>query len=512
MQPVRFRLPQCVFAAVMVCISACTQAAEPAAETHILFLGNSLTQYNDLPKMISQLAAAGGQGTLRYERHTPGGCTLEKHWNDGKALELIRSRKWDYVVLQEQSKRPLLDTDAMLEYGEKFAAEIRKQGAKPLLYMTWASRDRPDAEQEKIAAAYVELGKRIDAQVAPAGNAWKAALAADGALALHTADGIHPTPAGSYLAACVFYATLYGKSPAGLPGEIGKLTGEQAKALQAIAWNAVQKKDEPAPRILRDISYAEPKNERQTLDVYAPAEGKRRPIVFFIHGGGWKAGDKKSVQDKAKIYLDQGFVFAAANYRLIPHATVPEMAADLAKAIAWVHDHAEEFGGDPDTIVVMGHSAGAQLAALVCTDEKYLTAEKLSLNIIQGCVPIDCSFYDIPKRVADGGETPLALIEQVFGEKTESQRNLSAAAHIAADKKIPPFLILHVASRADTRAQANHLAAKLKDAGIAATVIAAEGKTHGTIHSDLGRPGEPPTVALFEFLASVRKAQQQQKP
>ncbi len=259
------------------------------------------------------------------------------------------------------------------------------------------------------------------------------------------------------------------------------------------------------PKMQRDVSYAEPKNERQTLDVYSPAEGKARPIIFWIHGGGWKAGDKKSVLKKPQIFVDKGFVFVATNYRFVPNVTVKEMVSDIAKAIRWVHDHAKEFGGDPNSIIVMGHSAGAQMAALVCTDDSYLKAEKLSLSILKGCVPVDCSFYDIPKRVKDGGDTSPATIKEIFTDKEVTQRDYSAVAHIAKGKHIPSFLILHVASRADTKAQANWLADKLTAADVSAKVVPAEGKTHGTINSDLGLPDDKPTKELFEFLDMVLK-------
>src|SRR3954453_16610913 len=121
------------------------------------------------------------------------------------------------------------------------------------------------------------------------------------------------------------------------------------------------------PQVHRDIAYAEPKNERQTLDVYAPREGKDHPIVFWIHGGGWQVGSKTDVQMKPKAFVNKGCVFVSTNYRFVPDVTIGEMAGDIARSIRWVHDHARDFGGDPDTFFVMGHSAGAQLAALVST-------------------------------------------------------------------------------------------------------------------------------------------------
>ena len=150
----------------------------------------------------------------------------------------------------------------------------------------------------------------------------------------------------------------------------------------------------------RDIGYAEPKNERQTLDVYAPREGKNHPVVFWIHGGGWQAGDKTDVQTKLQAFVDRGFVFVSTNYRFVPNVTIKETARDIAKSVRWVHDHAQEYGGDPNTIYVMGHSAGAQLAALVCTDDRYPRGEKLSLSIIEGCVPVDGDTYDVPMQIA----------------------------------------------------------------------------------------------------------------
>ena len=136
------------------------------------------------------------------------------------------------------------------------------------------------------------------------------------------------------------------------------------------------------------------------MDVYAPREGKNHPVVFWIHGGGWQRGDKSEVQAKPQAFVDRGFVFVSTNYRFVPNVTIKEMAGDIAKSIRWVHDHAQEYGGDPNTIFVMGHSAGAQPAALVCTDERYSQVEKLKLSIINGCVPVVGDTYDVPMQIA----------------------------------------------------------------------------------------------------------------
>lgn len=258
------------------------------------------------------------------------------------------------------------------------------------------------------------------------------------------------------------------------------------------------------PEIHRDIFYTDAKDKLQSLDVYAPKDGKDHPVVVWIHGGGWKAGDKAGMQKKPQAFIDQGCVLVSVNYRFLPAVTLKDMMGDIAKSIRWVHTHATEHRGDPDTIIIMGHSAGAHLAALVCTDDRYLKAEGVPMKSLKGCVPLDVSAYDIPKRIKDGaGDGISKTFATVFGADEAAQREVSPITYIAKDKGIPPFLILHVASREDTKAQAHWLEGKLTGAAISARVVAAEGKTHGTISSDLGGADDPPTQELWKFLNQV---------
>ena len=118
-----------------------------------------------------------------------------------------------------------------------------------------------------------------------------------------------------------------------------------------------------AQDVKRDIPYAST-SERQVLDVYSPPGAKDRPVVFWIHGGGWQTGDKSDVQHKPQVFVEKGFVFVSTNYRLLPDVDMATIVRDIARSIHWVHDHIAEYGGDPNRILVMGHSAGAQLAAL----------------------------------------------------------------------------------------------------------------------------------------------------
>jgi arylformamidase len=268
-----------------------------------------------------------------------------------------------------------------------------------------------------------------------------------------------------------------------------------------------------AQDVKRDIPFADKADERQVLDVYSPKQAKNLPVVFWIHGGGWQTGDKTSVQIKPQAFVDKGFVFVSTNYRLLPNVDMATIVRDIAKSIHWVHDHIAEYGGDPKRLLVMGHSAGAQLAALICTDDRYLKAEGLALAIIKGCVPVDGDTYDVPaiietaetRRRAHGLPQVKFGHREKFGNDPAKHRDFSAVTHVARDKSIPPFLILHVADHPDTSAQAQRLGNVLKDAGVPTTVFGAKETNHNKINVNLGLPDDPATKALFEFLGKVLK-------
>ena len=263
----------------------------------------------------------------------------------------------------------------------------------------------------------------------------------------------------------------------------------------------------------QNIPYATPGHERQVLDIYAPAGAKNLPVVFWIHGGGWQTGDKSDIQIKPKVFMEKGFVFVSTNYRLLPHVDMATIIRDIAQSIHWVHDHIGEYGGDPKRMLVMGHSAGAQLAALICIDDRYLKAEGLNLSIIKGCVPVDGDTFDIP-AIIETAETrrrvhglPQAKFghREKFGNDPAKHRDFSAVTHVANNKNIPPFFILHVADHPDTSAQAQRLGNTLKGAGIPTTVFGARETTHSKVNADIGLPNDAATKALFEFVGNSLK-------
>jgi acetyl esterase/lipase len=289
---------------------------------------------------------------------------------------------------------------------------------------------------------------------------------------------------------------------------------KQYVALKERAFRkTLAEQQDKGPNVKRDIPYVEKGHERQVLDVYSPRDAKNLPVVFWIHGGGWQAGDKSSIQLKPRVFVEKGFVFVSTNYRLLPNVDMATIVRDIAKSIRWVHEHIAEYGGDPKRLFIMGHSAGAQLAALICTDDRYLKAEGLSLTIIKGCVPVDGDTFDVP-AIIETAETrrrvhglPQAKYghREKFGNDAAKHRDFSAVTHVAKDKGIPPFLILHVADHPDTTAQAQRLGNVLKAAGIPVMVFGARETTHNKINADLGLPDDPATKALFEFVGNALK-------
>jgi acetyl esterase/lipase len=263
-----------------------------------------------------------------------------------------------------------------------------------------------------------------------------------------------------------------------------------------------------AQKLTSNIPYASPAHERQILDIYAPNDAKNLPVVFWIHGGGWQTGDKTSVQLKPRVFAERGFVFVSTNYRLLPEVEMGVLIRDVAKSLGWVHKNIADHGGDPSRIFVMGHSAGAQLAALICIDDRYLKAEAVPFDVLKGCVPVDGDTYDLPaiittaeiRQSAHGLPLPKFGHRVKFGNDPEKHIDFSAVTHVAKGKSIPPFLILHVAGHPDVSAQARRLGNVLEAADVPVKVFGAEETTHTLLNANLGRPDDPATKELFNFL------------
>jgi hypothetical protein len=221
----------------------------------VLFLGNSYTYVNDLPGRVQQLADARGElRPLAPRMIAAGGATLQDHWHNQQVHHALQHEPWDYVVLQEQSLRPLDQPDMMHHYAQQLHQSIIAGGAASIVYLTWARRDQPEL-QAGLSAAYRQCAARLGAIVAPVGPAWQIVARERPDLALYEADGSHPAPIGSYLAACLFYTILYQQSPIGLSPrlfssqfdtpregaivELAPLDQADAAYLQRAAWTTV---------------------------------------------------------------------------------------------------------------------------------------------------------------------------------------------------------------------------------------------------------------------------------
>ena len=214
----------------------------------VLFIGNSFTFFNDLPGMFADLAGSGGH-QVDVAMSAYGGWTCEDHAESTQTLDMIAQGKWDYVVLQEQSRLPaLVDQRSEKMYpAVRFLDEkIQENGANTVLFMTWAAKNGiPDIGypdfvmlQDEIQTGYLEIANELDVMVSPVGAAWRDVLSRGSQLNLWQADGIHPAPEGTYLAALVFYAAFFQESPEGLPYHAG-LSEDAAHFIQVVVAETV---------------------------------------------------------------------------------------------------------------------------------------------------------------------------------------------------------------------------------------------------------------------------------
>lgn len=276
------------------------------------------------------------------------------------------------------------------------------------------------------------------------------------------------------------------------------------------AWRALlaeRMQTAPAPQAPGKQSLAYGSDPLQQLDFWPAANANRTaPLVLFVHGGGWKRGSKDNAAGnwKAPHYTGEGYAYAAINYRLVPGARVEDQAADVAAALKYLIANAARLGFDPRRVVLMGHSAGAHLVALVGTDARYLNAAGLTLADLRGVIPIDGAAYDVPRQIAGGGNFMHDTYLQAFGTDPARQRALSPTLQAAAPNA-PAFLLLHV-QRPDGIAQAHELEAALRAAGTPVERRDFPGtglRGHGEINRSLGDPAYAATPVVDMWLARV---------
>jgi hypothetical protein len=244
-----------LFLILLLVVSSCSPAAncsnaQDTSCTRILFIGNSYTFVNDLPNTFAKLAKS-GKHKVEVGMAARSGWTLLDHLKSTETLDTLNSKKWNYVVLQEQSQVPSMEqarTHQMYPAARELVPKIRQVGAIPIFLVTWAHRGGWPEQgmndygnmQAQINNGYATIAQELNAPMAPVGTAWASAMQGHPELSLWQEDGSHPSEQGTYLAACVFYAAIFQESPVGLTYQ-GKLSKEITQTLQMVASQTVLK-------------------------------------------------------------------------------------------------------------------------------------------------------------------------------------------------------------------------------------------------------------------------------
>jgi acetyl esterase/lipase len=242
-----------------------------------------------------------------------------------------------------------------------------------------------------------------------------------------------------------------------------------------------------------DIAYRTDKDadkERHKLDVYLPKGQKDFPVLFFVHGGAWKSGNKSWYAALGHAFAQLGVGVVVTNYRLSPQVKHPAHIEDVAKAFAWTCANAAKYGGRTDRLFVCGHSAGGHLVSLLATDPEYLKAENRSPADIAGVVSISGVY-----RIAHD----FRLFNPVFGKDEEVCKKASPINH--ASGKLPPFLLAYADNdyqMLDEMAQDMHAA--LQKNHCRSDLMKLQDRNHFTIILKIVDPSDPLHKAVCEFV------------
>jgi len=248
-------------------------------------------------------------------------------------------------------------------------------------------------------------------------------------------------------------------------------------------------------RVVRDVPYGS--DPRQRFDVYIPANAKHAPVLFMVHGGAWFLGDKAErnvVANKVARWLPRGFIVVSTNYRMLPETAPIEQARDVARALAAAQDRAASWGGDRSRFILMGHSAGAHLVALLAS------SPSLSAGIVAtpwlGTVALDSAALDVTKIMQ--ARHP-RFYDRAFGRDPEYWRTASPFYALTAPGR--PILLVCSNRRSDSCPQASRFATKASSLGMKAEVLQ-EDLSHMEINERLGEKPDY-TRAVEAFFASL---------
>jgi len=235
--------------------------------------------------------------------------------------------------------------------------------------------------------------------------------------------------------------------------------------------------------------------ESISLDLYKSPKANA-PIMIYVHGGGWRRGDKANKMDLKPAYFAKlGFLFASVNYRLADgnNPPFPGNAADVAAAVKWMHTNGARYGGDPSRIFLIGHSAGAHLASLVATDASLLAAHGLKPSMIAGVITLDTAAFDITPKIERGQR----LFVNAFGTDLNMVRKASPISHLRSGQSYPSFFIVMADDRAD---EGRNFMASFKKVGGRAELLTVSDMSHEEINSNFGASNDRMTQAVTTYL------------
>ncbi|CAN5362779.1 alpha/beta hydrolase [soil metagenome] len=231
----------------------------------------------------------------------------------------------------------------------------------------------------------------------------------------------------------------------------------------------------------------------QRLDVYSPPNARGAPILIMVHGGAWMIGDKAntgSIENKLKHWLTMGWIVVSVNYRMLPRAMAYEQAQDVASAVRWAQGHAEDWGGDPRKIILMGHSAGAHLAALISSKPE-MVGQPWS-----GTIVLDSAAMQVSSTMT--GRHP-KFYDQAFGTDPEYWAKASPMEQWTPGA-VPMMLVCSTKRPDDPCDDARRFQAKAKAGGRDIPVLP-RNLTHAEVNRTLGLPGDY-TDAVDSYIAA----------
>jgi acetyl esterase/lipase len=248
-----------------------------------------------------------------------------------------------------------------------------------------------------------------------------------------------------------------------------------------------------------------------SLDLHPPpgaCEGAGRPIVVWVHGGGWAVGDKSQLGAKQEWAAAHGWLLVSVDYRLSPsppsedprRVMHPTHVEDVARALAWVDAHAAEHGGDPSRVALIGHSAGGHLVSLISVDQRYLAAAGAPSDLVDCTAALDTEGYDLLAKVGDG-EAGEAMTRNAFGDDPNRWRDASPITQIESGEYLPRFLVV-TRGLPERRDIAGQFEAALAAAGADTSLLVAAGYSHADVNRRLGQADDSVvTPAVDQFLA-----------